>query len=377
MKRRDLDTTFGAGRTPPAGRGTSGFATVLSLAALAVAVVALGLTLVRGGTTATPTCRSSAWSALPRTDALPAGWTASGTSFYVDSMATTLLGPAASDGGGEAPTVYLSVSCYGDAARDALVRSRNAAIAGGATDLAFAKLGSESFAIRDASAGSVSVYVMRGDLVANLASAANIDLSALENAARAVDTAMTAAQSGAAAAATPAPVATAGAAAPSGSADPGDSQQLSHVIPDLEKVLPKRAGETDLITESIAGSTAIGDDAASAALVAALEKIHKKPADLQIAQAYDEARSLELYVYAFRLPGTKSAVLAPIVIDDWLAPPETGATSSKTAVAGKPMTKVTFGDSGAVDYVYQHGDIVFDIETSDAALAAEIARQLP
>src|SRR3954467_9784421 len=132
---------------------------------------------------------------------------------------------------------------------------------------------------------------MRGDLVANLASAANIDLASLENAARAVDTAMTGAQSAAiAAAATPVPAVTAGPA--TASPDPGDTGALSHTYPDLERLLPTRAGDTDLVAESFAGSTAIGDDATSSSLVTALEKIRKTPDDLQIAQAYDGARSL-------------------------------------------------------------------------------------
>ncbi|MFL5679788.1 MAG: hypothetical protein ACJ77B_04235 [Chloroflexota bacterium] len=375
MKRRDPDTAFDAPSRRSGGSAAPPLAVLLSVAALAVAVAALGVTLYRGGAAATPTCRSSAWSALPRNDALPAGWTASGTAFYVDSMATTLLGPAAADTG-EAPTVYLSVSCYGDAAHDALVRSRNAAIAGGATDLGFAKLGSESFAIRDTSAGSISVYVMRGDLVANLASAGNIDLASLENAARAVDTAMSGAQAATiGGAVTPVPAVTPGPA--TASQDPGDTGALSHVYPDLEKVLPTRAGDSDLVTESIAGSTAIGDDATSSSLVTALEKIHKTPDDLQIAQAYDAARTLELYLYVFRLPGVKPSVLAPIVIDNWLAPPDTGAKSAKATIGGKAMTKVTVEQGGGVDYVYQHGDLVFDIETSDAALAAEVAKALP
>jgi hypothetical protein len=373
MKRRDPDSTIGAPRQQT-GAAAPPVAVLLSVVALVIAGAALGMTLLRGGASATATCRSSAWSALPRPDALPSGWTASGSAFYVDSMATTLLGPTAADTG-EAPTIYLSVSCYGDAAHDALVRSRNAAIAGGATDLAFARLGSESFAIRDTNAGSISVYVMRGDLVANLASAANIDVASLENAARAVDTAMTAAQSAAiAAAVTPVPAVTAGPVV--ASQDPGDTGALSHAYPDLEKLLPTRAGDSDLVVESFAGATAIGDDAASSALVTALEKIKKTPDDLQIAQAYDGARSLDLYVYVFRVPGVKPAVLAPIVIDNWLAPADTGAKSARATVAGKAMTKVTVPQGGA-DYVYQHGDVVFDIETSDAALAAEVAKLLP
>lgn len=376
---RRPDGPVGGGRVSRpgmrAGSGSATVATGLGLIALVVASVALGVTLLRAASPDAATCRTSAWSALPGEGGLPSGWSVSGTGFFVDSLATTLVGPPPGDGT-EAPSVYVSVSCFGNDGHDAMTRSRNAGLAAGGSDLTFPRLGTESYAIRDPSAGTVSVYVLRGGLVANLSSAGSIDPASLELAARAIDGAMSNAQSASGGGpVTPAPAVSAAPGSPS--PEPSESARLSHVAPDLEAMLPKTAGNTALTTESITASTAIGDDATAQALAAALQRLGKKPDDLAIAQAYDPATTLDLYIYAFRITGVTSAALAPVITTSWLAPEGSDATSSKVTIAGKSLTKIDFPEAGAADYVYQHGEVVFAVETSDAALATEVVRALP
>ncbi len=367
------------GRLPRPGMraasGSAALATGLGAIALVVASVALGVTLLRVLVPDAATCRASAWSALPGEGGLPPGWSATGTGFFVDSLATTLVGPPPGDGT-DAPSVFVSVSCYGDEGHDALVRSRNATLAAGGSDLTFPRLGTESYATRDPGAGSVSVYVLRGGLVANLSSAGSIDPASLELAARAIDGAMSNAQTaGGGAPVTPAPAVSAG--PETSSPGPSESAGLSHVAPDLEAMLPRTAGTVALSTESISAATAIGDDPSAQALAAALERLGKKPDDLAIAQAYDPAAALDLYIYAFRITGVTAAVLAPVVTASWLAPEGSDATFSKVTVGGKSVTKIDFPEAGATDYVYQRGEVVFAIESADAALAAEMLKALP
>ena len=376
MRRPDLASDGGRGRPGGAARpgGTTAPA-ILALLALVIASIALGLTLLRTAGTDAAECRTSAWNALPGTSALPAGWSVTGSGFFADSLATTLVGPTPADGS-EAPTVYVSVSCYGGDGHSALVRSRNAELASGGSDVTFPKIGTESYATRDASAGTLSVFVLRGALVANLSSSGTIDLASLELATRAIDGAMTNAQSAGSGNVTPAPPVSAP-PSPSGSAGASASAGPSHVAPDLEKVLPTKAGGVDLTTESITASTALNDDASVQALTAALAKIGKKPDDLAIAQAYDSAENLDLYVYAFRIKGLPAATLTPVIVTNWLAPAGSNPKTTKVTVGGKPMTRLDFTDTGGTDYVYLKGDVVYAIETSDAALAAEAGKALP
>jgi hypothetical protein len=366
------------GDTPPrpaaAGSTPGNLPILLSLLAVAIAVAALLMSILRGGAPAAASCRTSAWNAVPTLDTLPSGWSLSGTGFYVDSLATTLVGPTPSDGT-QGPTIYVSVSCYGSDAKEALTRSRSAALAAGGVDLAFPPVGNQSMATRDAAAGSLSVYVLRGSLVANLAAPSDIDLANLEQAARAIDTAMTRAETPGAS--FPVQVRPSAAAVGSDSPAAPSLEALSHVAPDLEKLLPQKVDSTVLVTESTTAATALGDDASSTALIDALKKLGKVPDDLQIAEAYDGSGNVDLYVIAFRVAGVTAPKLAPVIVSGWLAPPSADATTSKVTLAGKAMTKITFGDGGANDYVYQHGDVVFDIETPDEALAGKVAALLP
>jgi hypothetical protein len=346
----------------------------LSLLAVAIAIAALAVTMLRGSPPSASSCRTSAWNAVPALDALPSGWTMSGTGFYVDSLATTLVGPTPSDGT-QGPTIYVSVSCYGGDAHEALTRSRAAALAAGSVDMEFPRVGNETTATRDTAAGSLSVYVLRGSLVANLAAPSDIDLINLQTAAQAVDAAMSRAETPGAS--LPAQVRPSTAAAASASPPHPSADVLTHVAPDLEALLPKKIDSTVLTTDSSTAASAVVGDASSAALTDALKKMGKVPNDLQMAEAYDGTAKVDIYVIGFRIPGVTAAKLAPVIIGSWLAPPSANATTSKVTVAKKDMTKITFADGGPSDYIYQHGDVVFDIETPDAAVAEKVAALLP
>ena len=46
----------------------------------------------------------------------------------------------------------------------------------------------------------------------------------------------------------------------------------------------------------------------------------------------------------------------------WLKAGPSGTTTSEATIAGRPMTRITYADGGPDDYIYGHGDVVFDIE---------------
>jgi hypothetical protein len=235
-------------------RRTAIVAAILSVVATVVAVAAIVVVLVRDtdpvpppqAATADPdVCRTVTWSALPNAAALPSGWAVASTRFLVGILTATFVGPAPSDSTTQVPAAFVSVTCYGSDAGQALALDHAAALVSGATDTSFPKLGDESLAVTSTRTGSTTVYIRRGILVADLEAATSVDPAAFETVARAVDEAMklalagsggplsTAATSGGA---TPSPV-TSLAATPNPSSSPS-ATPVSHVVPDLEGLLP-------------------------------------------------------------------------------------------------------------------------------------------
>ena len=220
----------------------------------------------------------------------------------------------------------------------------------------------------------------------------SIDPGDLETVARAVDTALSSAGS---TAGKPAPtirpvtspsggidVAVGrdlGRAEPVGRTDRPDepSSSPSHVSPELEALLPIEVAGVTYTRQSTLGTAGLGSDPSSAALVASLTKLHKTPADLQIAAAYDESGTTDLQLFAFQVAGVKGPALGQAIVDSYVATGATGLTTAKKTISGKAVTQVMYNDGGADDYVYVHGDVVFDVATTDAASAIQALAALP
>lgn len=376
MSPRDRGQTTGS----PASRRAVVLTAVLSVVAAVVAVGALALVLSRGSDA--NACGTVVWNAIPETSALPAGWTMVSNRTFVDNLGTTLLGPTPS-GATQAPAVFVSTSCYGNDGALAMRRSHEGALAAGATDVSFATLGDESFAVHSSSADNTTVYIRRGALVAEITAAAAVDQSTLDGLARIVDADMTRALSeGPAASHAPlasrAPTAgpTSGTipsnppAAPS--AAPSQTPVAeSHVSPDLEAVLPHVVGTTTFISQSILGTVALQTDAASQALIASLKKLGKTPADLEIAEAQDPSGSFKAYLFAYRVKGVTAAVLGQAVVDSLLVDTSSAPKRSQVSLAGHPTTKLTYATGSSV-YLYQLRDVVVAIETPDESLASQV-----
>ena len=72
---------------------------LVSALALVVGGIALYLIATRPATPAaasTASCRTIAWESLPANDALPEGWTVTGSGFYTDGYGASFSGPVAS-----------------------------------------------------------------------------------------------------------------------------------------------------------------------------------------------------------------------------------------------------------------------------------------
>lgn len=378
---------------PPAPRASATARTALRVAVAAflfgaLGVVAAGAALVSGG--GEDSCRTTAWSAVPSAADLPEGWSVGYSQVAVDGLATSLIGPEPADGVSDAPTIYVMVSCYGDDADAGVARSREAAEAAGETVSDRPDLGAGAFAIEDGAGGASAVYLGRGGLVAYAAPSGDVDSGDLETVAAAVAAAVDRAVHGIAApaasaagsgAATSTPAASASeepteSAVADESASPDGSPGSSPAAAELLAILPVEVSGTTLLADGAVGSDVLGSDSASRALVAALKTLGATAADLEIAQAYDETGTLDLYLLAFRVPGVAAEKLAPAILDSWLLASAAGVEQSTVELGGREVTLVSYGDAGTLTYVYAEGEAVVVIETADEALAAEAAALL-
>jgi hypothetical protein len=180
----------------------------------AVAVLALSL----AGNADQRTCRTIAWAALPAGANLPSGWTIGSNRVFVNNLTTTLVGPEPSDSTQRA-AAYVSVSCHGSDVQLALRRTHEAELAAGSIDEPLPTIGDESFAVRSAGAGSVTIFLRRGALLADVTAATTLDQSVFLGITQTIDDALVrvlaAGPDGPAVAQPPRPAPTAGQPAPS------------------------------------------------------------------------------------------------------------------------------------------------------------------
>ncbi len=346
---------------------------MLSVLATAVAIGAL----VVGTRASDPaSCATVAWKAIPDGAALPSGWSMVSNQVFVDSLSTTVAGPAPS--AGQRPAVFSSITCYGGDAELALRRAHEGALAAGGSDVSFSTVGDESFVVFSPAASTTTLYLRRGALVADVTAPTSVDRTTLEAIGRTLDTAMVRALAvGADASPIPQPSPAAPAsAAPSAIPSPAPSASASaaaqsHVAPDLEALLPHVVGSTSLVTQSVLGDTALGTGAASQSLIASLQKLGKTPADLQIAGAYDPTGASDLHLFAYRVSGVDPTDLGRAVIESQLTNTAAGAASSQVAIGGHTLTRISYTQGSPV-YFYLLNGVVYAIQTADTNLVATV-----
>jgi len=356
---------------------------IVAVAALVLALAAVGLSAVAIVRPAAASCQVAAWDAVPSSSEIPSGWTIGPTDIYGDSQTTTIAGPDPGDGSG-GPRIFLSVTCFGDRASDVVDRMEQSSKDAGRSVTALDGIGEAGYAITGDTAGASALHFHRGSLVAYLVTSGAVTDAELRQAGAAVDAALRRALGETGATIAPVPSSTAapagspsGSPAASGAASPEPSQAVaSPVAPELEALMPRQVSGTTLVVQSATGDV-LGTDAKGKALLSALDSLGKKPTDLQVAQAYDEAGALDLAVLGFRVPGLSVAKLQPAVLQTWLVSGATGVTTKETTVSGVKVTEVKYGGDTSVSYVAARKDAVIVVQSGDAALAAAALAALP
>lgn len=356
----------------------------LALAALAIALLATGLVAWRFLAPADAGCQTTAWDVSPAVEQLPSGWTISASQYDVSRKTLTLLGPTPQDTTTNRAVLYATVTCYSQGAADSVTRSEAAATAAGQAVAQRTDLGEQGFLATDTS-GAMFLQFRRGSVVVYLAASGDATSDEVNAVASAFDLSM----SGTAAAA---PVGTldlgAGAslaapsAAPSGvpsspSASESPTASGSPAAPQLEAALPRQVGTTVLTVESAVGTSILGADQGSRAIVAALRAEGKTTDDLLVAQAYDATGVADLTILAVSVTGMKLDAVKSFVLTSWLAASGAGVKTDTIALAGRSFTRVDYGDGGSMDYLLAEGDVVIIIQTADATVAAAAAAALP
>jgi hypothetical protein len=357
---------------------------IIAVAALVLAIVAVGLSAVAYLRPTTSSCEVAAWNSVPVAAEIPTGWRVTGTDVYPDNQTTTITGPIPA-GGAAASTIYASVTCFGDHAADAIARSERASEDAGRAVTPVTGLGETGFAIAGDTSGASAIQFKRGSLLAYLASSGTVSQADLRQAGSAVDAAIRRALGEAAATAAPvASPAASGAGSVTGSPEPSrlaspapSTAAASPAAPELEALMPTTVSGTALSVQSATGDQVLGTDAASKALTSALATFGKQPADLQVAQAYDPTSTLDVTVLGFRVSGVPVTKLEPAVLQTWLFAGATGVTTKQTTISGDQVTEVTYGGDTSVSYVVVRKDAVLVIQSGSAAIATATIAALP
>lgn len=161
---------------------------------------------------------------------------------------------------------------------------------------------------------------------------------------------------------------------PEGSFDLGEEDfseepvEDSHDAQDLEALLPTEIAGTPLSLQSWTGDTLLSDDPWSVAVAGFLTEAGKTPADLTAAQAVDPTQTIDHSVGVFRLPGVPVGDLRTALVDAWKSDyPE--LVVSTITLDGMEVVKGDFGEDSIDSYWYEKDDLLFDVETSDEAIA--------
>ena len=351
---------------------------VLATAALVVALAALAFAAWRMLVPADAGCQQQAWDVTPAAEDLPAGWIPSASQFDIDRKTMSFLGPMPQDEDSSQAVIYATVTCFRSGAEDGVTRSRAAAEEAGQSVADRDDLGEQAYSAVDES-GAAFLQMRTGRIVVYLAASGDASAAELDELASAFDKAL-GGDGGTIAppAVTPTDGDVGAPLDPGASPDPGESLAAeSPAAPDLVALMPTQVGSIALSTDSATGEVLLSDDQGSRAIVAALRAAGKTPADLKVAQAFDEAGAADLSVLAVTVDGLPADQTRDIVLENWLAASGDGVTKDTVTLDGREWTRIDYGDGGTLDYVLTDGANVIVITTADAALAEQTAAALP
>jgi hypothetical protein len=167
------------------------------------------------------------------------------------------------------------------------------------------------------------------------------------------------------------------------SLEPEDVER--HDAPDLEALLPSEWDGTPLSVMSFVGEDIVAETEWGLAFADFIEAEGKDITDLAVADAADPTSSIDLFVSVFRLEGedaatvieglTTAASLSTVDAEN----PESGFKTSEIQLGGTTVTKGTFADAlpdEVASYFLAGDGVVYDIETADEQLAADVIASL-
>ena len=351
-------------QAPASGDGT---VKVIAIVALVVAGIALALTAWRTLAPASERCQTEAWDVTPAQQDLPTDWTVSATQYDLSRKTMSYLGPVPEDENLGQAVVYATITCFEDGAAESVTRSAQAATDAGQSVIDRDDLGDGGFSAVD-DTGSIFLQLRHGKIVVYLAASGDASATEVDELASAFDKAL----GGDGGAITP--------PTPEASVDPNESFEPdpsdvaeSPVAPSLEARIPAQVGEVTLATDSASGSTILGEDQGSRAILAALRDADREPDDLMVAQGYDESGGSDLSILVVTVDGMPVAQTKELVLESWLSATGAGVTTSTTTLAGEEWEVIDYGDEGTKDYVRVEGEDVIVITTSDPAEAEAAA----
>ncbi len=155
---------------------------------------------------------------------------------------------------------------------------------------------------------------------------------------------------------------------------PGSSDAVPSDTPAsavLESLMPTTVNGATLTVRTATDANSIAPDPSGRAFDAAVLAMGKQPTDLEIGVAYDGSGSVDLSIIAFRISGISTDKLEPLVLHTWLANQVPGVKTTQVKLSGTAVTQVSYGDSGAEEYLFKFHDAVFVVETADATLATD------
>lgn len=358
---------------PPAPSATSSRTThVVAVAALVLAVVAVGVVAWQALAPGSDGCQSRAWDVTPAADDLPLGWTATASQYDLNRKTLSYLGAFPEDETTSQAVIYATVTCFESGAADAVARSRAAAEEAGQSVIERDDLGDQSYSAVDET-GATFLQLRHDRIVVYLAGSADTSATEVDELASAFDRAL-GGDGGLITQPTIAPSDDLAAE----SDDPAESvAPESPAAPDLVASLPTQVGTITMASDSATGSTILGEDQGSRAILAAIRAAGREPDDLRVAQAYDESGESDLSILAVTVQGLPVAETEQIVLDSWLAATGSGVTKDTVTLDGREWTRIDYGDGGTLDYLLLDGANVIVVTTADPALAATAAAALP
>lgn len=149
-----------------------------------------------------------------------------------------------------------------------------------------------------------------------------------------------------------------------------------HEALDLEALLPTEIDGTALETQSWTGDTLLSDGGTwSTAIASFLTSVGKTPADLAAAQALDPLDAIDHSVGVFRVDGVPTEDLRDALANAWKADYPELVTSTVT-LGDIEVVKGDFGEDAIDSYWFVKDGLLFDVESSDEAIATAVLAQI-